>query len=110
MNVLFVCSANKDRSVTAEELAYEQWPKHHYLSAGTNQKLCFNYHTQFINEELLKWADIVFAMENKHKEQMLRLFGNSYSKRVAVLGIRDHYEFGNTGLKELLSEKLQAYL
>jgi protein-tyrosine-phosphatase len=41
MKVLFICSANKDRSATAELLAREIWQNHEYDSAGTNQKLCF---------------------------------------------------------------------
>ncbi len=109
MKVLFVCSANKDRSATAEEYARATFSAHEYDSAGTNQKLCFKYGTQYIAEELLVWADLVFAMENKHKKEMLKQIGSAHGKKINVLGIRDHYEFGNAQLKEILKEKLRAY-
>jgi len=110
MKILFVCSANKDRSATAEEYAIEAYSAHEYDSAGTNQKLCFKYDTQFISEELLIWADLVLAMENKHKKQMLKQFGTAHGKKINILSIRDHYEFGNPQLKEILKEKLSTYL
>jgi predicted protein tyrosine phosphatase len=108
--ILFICSANKDRSSTAEEFTREWWPYHEYDSAGTNQKLCFQLDTQYISKELMDCADLVFAMENKHKKEMIKLFGSSYGKSIQVLGIKDHYEFGNAELKQILKEKLDDYL
>lgn len=110
MKVLFVCSANKDRSATAEEYTEKHYSKHQYDAAGTNEKLCFQYGTQYISKDLLVAADLILAMENKHKQQMLSAFGSSFSKKIKVLNIRDHYEYGNAKLKEILKEKLAAYL
>jgi hypothetical protein len=47
--------------------------------------------------------------KNKHKKEMLKQFGSAHGKKINVLGIRDHYEFGNAQLKEILKEKLRAY-
>jgi predicted protein tyrosine phosphatase len=110
MKVLFICSANKDRSATAELLAREIWQSHEYDSAGTNQKLCFQLGTQYIQLNQIEWADIVFVMENKHKKEVIKLFGSAYGKSIKVIGIKDHYEFGNGKLKLILKEELQAYL
>jgi len=110
MKVVFICSANKDRSATAEESALELYPEHHYDSAGTNQKICFQLGTQYVSKEMIDTADIVLAMENKHKKEILKLFGTAHGKKISVLGVRDRYEFGNAELKEILKEKLAAYL
>lgn len=87
MKVLFICSANKDRSATAEDLARQYWPQHEYGSAGTNRKICFQLGTQYIAQEQLIWADLVFAMENKHKKGLLKLFGSQFGRKIKVLGI-----------------------
>tara|TARA_B100001778_G_C18122230_1_gene421163 strand:- start:127 stop:459 length:333 start_codon:yes stop_codon:yes gene_type:complete len=110
VKVLFICSANKDRSATVELLGQELWPNHQFISAATNQKICFQLGTQYINKELMDWADIVFAMESKHKKELIKLFGSSFSKKIKVLDIKDHYEYGNSNLKEILKIKLQEYL
>ena len=41
MKYLFVCSANKQRSKTAEDYLSGLNPEHEFLSAGTNHKICF---------------------------------------------------------------------
>ena len=110
MNILFICSANKDRSATAELLGQELWPNHQFISAGTNQKICFQLGTQYINKELMDWADIVFAMESKHKKVLIKLFGSNFSKKIKVLDIKDHYVYGDTNLKKILQQKLKPYL
>lgn len=110
MNVLFVCSANKDRSATAEELARKLYPEHEYDSAGTNQKLCFHYGTQYICLDQLNWADLILVMENKHKKAILQTFGTNHGKKINPLHIRDHFEYGNSTLKEILKEKFKALL
>lgn len=106
MHILFICSANKDRSATAEDVAREYYPEHEYDSAGTNQKICFQYSTQYISLEKLNWADLVMVMENKHKKSIIKTFGSSHGKRIKVLHIRDQYEYGNATLKEMIKEKL----
>ena len=39
MKILFVCSANKQRSKTAEDYFASKYGNHEFLSAGTNLKL-----------------------------------------------------------------------
>lgn len=110
MKILFICSANQDRSATAEQLASELWPNNKYDSAGTNRKICFQLGTQYISADQLLWADVIFVMENKHKKELIKQFGSVFGKNIKVLGIKDYYEFGYSELKNLLKEKLQEYL
>lgn len=110
MNVLFICSANKDRSPTAEEWVAAHYPQHTYLSAETNQKICFQLGTQYVDEELIRWADLILVMENKHKKELLQWFGSKIGQKVQAMGIKDYYSFQEARLKELLKEKLGDWL
>ena len=38
--ILFVCSANKQRSKTAEDYFSSKYADFHFISAGTNRKIC----------------------------------------------------------------------
>ncbi len=110
MHILFVCSANKDRSKTAEIFLSEQYPQHTFISAGTNQKICMQLGTEFINNELLNEADLILVMEQKHFKFIKEKLGTAYTAKMKVLGIQDIYDFGDAGLKELLLEKTKQYL
>ena len=82
--ILFVCSANKQRSKTAEDYFSENFPEFEFYSAGTNIKLCVKEGTNPLTESDLKNADLVLAMETKHKNEINKLFENNYSKNVQV--------------------------
>ena len=73
--VLFICSANKDRSKTAEDYFSEQYPHFNFDSAGTNKKICDQLGTNFIDKEQLDWADKIFVMEQKHLNNIQDSFG-----------------------------------
>lgn len=68
MNVLFICSANKQRSKTAEDHFQVLYPQHHFQSAGTNHKICTKEGTTPLQIEHLIWADQIFVMESRHLE------------------------------------------
>jgi len=104
--ILFICSANKDRSRTAEDYFSETNPNCVFDSAGTNQKLCNQLGTSYIQENQLEWADLIYVMELKHHDAIKSLFGNKYSSKVTVLGIKDVYKYGSRDLKDLLQSKL----
>ena len=108
MKILFVCSANKDRSKTAEDFFTEKYPNHQFESAGTNTKICRQLGTNEINSDLIDWADIVFAMESKHIKIVKTL--NLNKTQIDVLNIRDIYQYGDQNLKEILSLKIKGIL
>jgi predicted protein tyrosine phosphatase len=105
MNVLFVCSANKIRSVTAEEHFRETRPEHEYDSAGTNEKICRQSGTTLLTAELAAWADVIYVMEKKHFDR-IRKHLPSCIKKVKVLNIRDIYEYGEAPLIRLLEDRV----
>lgn len=110
MQVLFVCSANKDRSRTAEVFLPAVFTSHTIHSAGTNQKLCMQEGTEFITKEYVAEADIILVMEQKHLQFIKENFGKGYTHKVKVLGIEDVYKFGDATLQQILIDKSRAYL
>ena len=57
MNVLFLCSRNRRRSPTAEEV-FRDWPGVETASAGVNADA-----DSPVTPELLAWANVVMVME-----------------------------------------------
>jgi len=81
MRVLFVCSQNRLRSPTAEAVfaAYEGLET---LSAGVDADAVTP-----VDAELIEWAEIIFAMENSHRNKLRQRFGKLLDgKRLVVLG------------------------
>ena len=104
-NVLFVCSQNKLRSPTAEQV-FSEMPGIDVLSAGTNHDavtpLC---------SELIEWADKIFVMENTHREKIQKRFRNSLNgKKIICLGIPDNYSFMDPELIAILKKKVPQFL
>ncbi|MBU2951070.1 phosphotyrosine protein phosphatase [Tamlana agarivorans] len=105
-NILFVCSANKDRSKTAEDYFSKHFPDLYFDSAGTNKNTCNKLGTNYISEEQLNIADKVFVMENKHLKVIKEVFGNKYFNKITVLNINDIYKYGSKELIEILKIKI----
>lgn len=105
-NILFICSANKDRSATAEHYFSEHYPNLNFDSAGTNEKICFQLGTTFITQELISWADFIFVMERKHQEFIQAHFTLNQSTRLTTVDIRDVYTFLESNLVEELKRKI----
>ncbi|MBE7442089.1 MAG: phosphotyrosine protein phosphatase [Flavobacteriales bacterium] len=106
MNILFVCSANKDRSRTAEDYFAIKYPELEFDSAGTNQKICNQLGTNYIAQEQLEMANCVYVMEEKHLQAINDLFGSVYNHKITVLNIADVYEYGTKALVDVLKEKI----
>ena len=93
-NLLFVCSQNWRRSLTAEKI----FPGS--KSAGTEPTA-----RTVLDDELIRWADIIFAMEKEHEEAIRRTFENILSgRKIVTLSIPDHYR----AMDPDLIERLQA--
>lgn len=106
MNILFVCSANKQRSKTAEDYFALNYPDFTFLSAGTNSKICRKEGTTELTEDLLIWADKVYVMEQRHLEQVKKHTGSKYYNKITVLNIPDIYKYYDAELISILDEKL----
>lgn len=99
VNILFVCSANKERSPTAEQV-FKDVPGWIVRSAGTEKDAVKN-----ITLELLNWADEIIVMEKYHKKRILKIDQNVQSK-IHVLNIEDKYYRCNSELIGILIMKM----
>ena len=104
-NILFVCSQNKLRSPTAEQV-FGGWPDIEVSSAGTNKDA-----ENPLSAELLEWADIVFVMERAHRSKIQGKYRSALKDtRVICLHIPDDYDFMDPALIRLLQAKVPPYL
>jgi len=101
--VLFVCTGNIDRSPTAESLLKEK-ESFEVKSAGT-----WMHARNRISKALIEWADLIFVMENHHKNVILSISPEAEEK-VIVLDIPDIYRRNDPELIEILKEKLTKHL
>jgi predicted protein tyrosine phosphatase len=67
-NVLFVCSQNRLRSPTAEQV-FSGRSDIEVASAGTNHDA-----DNPLTDELVSWADIIFVMEKAHRAKLQQNF------------------------------------
>ena len=104
-NVLFVCSQNRLRSPTAEQV-FADHPGIECSSAGTNHDA-----DNPLTPELVEWAEIIFVMEKTHRNKLAAKFRKQLAnKRVIVLGIPDEFEFMEPRLVKLLEAKVLPFL
>ena len=102
---LFVCSQNRLRSPTAEEM-FSELPGIECASAGTDEKANIP-----LDPELIEWADTIYAMEASHRTKIGKKFRKYLaSKRIVVLNIPDEYEFMQPELVALLERKVGPLL
>lgn len=102
--VLFVCSANLNRSPTAEKMLAGH-PYYEARSCGVlaeSEKACL--------PEAVKWADIIVCMEEWHREALLSSFPDAATRRIEVLDIPDAYFRDDPHLVLLLDERLARIL
>ncbi len=104
-NFLFVCSQNKLRSPTAEQI-FADHPGIETCSAGTN-----NDAENPLTDELVEWADTIFVMERAHRNKVQKRHRAALGdKRIVVLDIPDEYEFMDDGLISLLNVRMRRWL
>jgi predicted protein tyrosine phosphatase len=103
--LLFVCSQNKWRSLTAERL-FAGHPWYQVRSAGTQPGARI-----VVTEGHIGWADLIFCMEKSHLQRLRLKFPEAMQgKPVVCLNIPDDYEFMQPELVDELQAKLAPYL
>ncbi|MEC4091755.1 MULTISPECIES: low molecular weight protein tyrosine phosphatase family protein [Pseudoalteromonas] len=104
-NLLFICSRNQWRSPTAEAI----WRKHadfNAKSAGTSPKA-----RKTVSSTDICWADVIFAMESKHKNRLKAEFARLLDhKPIYVLDIPDNYKYMDPELVQELESLVSAHL
>ena len=105
IKILFVCSRNKWRSLTAEKIC-ENVSGYSVRSAGTEKGARIR-----VTEGLVGWADWIFVMEKKHADRLRSKFPESLEgKKLICLQIPDNYQYMEPELVELLQAKLGFYM
>src|SRR3989344_3038528 len=107
--LLFICTANINRSRAAEELFLNS-SKYEIQSAGFNFcKVNEDRVTgQILNQKLVDWADIVFVMDETNDRHLTRLRAgfDVQNKDVVVLDIPDVFDRRDPVLSSTLKDKL----
>ena len=105
MKLLFICSRNRFRSLTAERI-FSGMPGFEVRSAGTQPEARI-----VVTEGMLGWADLVLVMEKRHLEKLRLSFADMMQdKDVITLGIPDDYEYMDPELVEELQARVSAHI
>src|SRR4051812_36691429 len=103
--LLFVCSRNKIRSLTAEKL-FEGFPAYQVRSVGTQPDARI-----VITEGHIGWADVIFVMEKSHLARIRQKYPEALrGKRVITLGIPDDFVYMQPELCDELRGCLERHL
>ncbi len=104
-HALFVCSQNRLRSPTAEEV-FSRVAGVECASAGTDDRANVP-----LDPELIEWADTIYVMEASHRNRITKKFKKHLAgKRIVILNIPDEYEFMQPALVTLLERKVGPLL
>ena len=105
VRALFVCTQNRLRSPTAEEV-FSRYPGVECASAGVHESANVP-----LDIELISWAEIIFVMESAHRNKVSKRFRKYLDgKRLVVLNIPDEYEYMDPALVKLLERKVGPLL
>lgn len=105
LKLLFVCSHNRWRSPTAEQI-FNDVNGIQARSAGTESGARIKVTAGHIG-----WADMVFVMEKKHLRRLREKFADELAdKRVICLNIPDDFQFMQPELVTLLHSIVPPYL
>lgn len=105
MNILFICTYNRWRSLTAEKM-FTGRSGLKVKSAGIASTARVR-----ISEKLIKWADIIFVMESRHQKYLIDNFSQIISeKQIICLDIESGYRFNDPELIDLLEEGVREHI
>jgi predicted protein tyrosine phosphatase len=103
-HVLFICSQNRLRSPTAEQV-FANRAGFEVASAGLNPDA-----ETVVSSELLEWADVIFVMERAHRNRLAKNFQRFLKdKRIICLDIPDEFEYMDPELIRLLEAKVGPF-
>lgn len=95
--MLFVCSRNRLRSLTAETI-FDGANGHQVRSVGTEEGARVRVTAGHIG-----WAELIFVMEKRHLSRLQQKFRDAVStKRVVCLHIPDEFEYMDDDLIDRL--------
>ena len=105
MNLLFVCSENRLRSPTGEEV-FSKYEGINAIGAGTNSDA-----DTAVSGDLIEWADVVFVMEKSHRYKVSKKFKDLLKdKKLVCLDIPDNYDRMDPALIRLLENRVSKHV
>jgi len=103
--LLFVCSQNRCRSLTAERI-FKGIPGIQVRSAGTLPAARI-----VVTRRHIGWADIILLMEKTHLNRLRQDFAEALQgKRIVTLLIPDDYQFMQPDLIDEIHAKVSRYV
>ncbi len=103
--MLFICSRNRLRSPTAEQV-FSGWPGVETDSAGLAPDADCP-----VSLDQVEWADIIFVMEKAHRSKLKQRFRQQLGgKKLVCLDIPDNYQFMQPELVVLLEKRVGPHL
>lgn len=104
-HALFICSRNRLRSPTAEQV-FADWPGVQTASAGLSPDADVP-----VTADVLAWADTIFVMERVHRARLAGRFQSHLrGKRIICLEIPDDFAFMDARLITLLEARAGPHL
>lgn len=105
MNILFVCSQNKRRSLTAEKIL-DGVNGHQVRSAGTEKNSRVK-----VTPGLVGWADLIFCFEKKHLHRLKEKYSDELNdKKIVTMNIGDDYEYMDEELQDIIIGFFDEYV
>ncbi|BDU37580.1 low molecular weight protein tyrosine phosphatase family protein [Vibrio nigripulchritudo] len=105
MNLLFVCSENRLRSPTGEEI-FSTLNGINAIGCGTNSDA-----ETPLSGDLIQWADIIFVMEKTHRNKVSKKFKDLLKgTKLVCLDIPDNYERMDPELVKLLKARVSRHI
>ena len=107
MNIIFICTANRDRSRTAEIHFQNKYPEHRFRSAGINKYLSERHGGVHLKNYMLNVADRIICAEPVHADYIIQHIDKNYKFRIEVLNLEDTDTFMTESLIKRLEEKFK---
>ena len=105
MKLLFICSQNRRRSLTAEKI-FQGYNGCEARSAGTESNSRVK-----VTAGMIRWADIIFCMEKKHVRRIRERYAEETAgKRIVCLNIPDDFEYMDEELIDILKGCVEGYI
>ncbi len=105
MKLLFVCSENRLRSPTGEEV-FSQYRDIEAIGCGTNADA-----DTPLSGDLVEWADMIFVMEKSHRRKVSEKYQHLLKdKKLVCLDIPDNYKRMDPELIRILKARVAKHI
>lgn len=110
MNILFVCTANKERSRTAEIHFQNKYHYHQIHSAGINKYLSERHGGTHIQRYMVELAGRIICFEQCHADYILKKYGIHFTHKITVLHTDDCGNFMTDELIQKITDKIDSVI